>query len=85
MHPHSLTYKDLKTFLNARQSKTMTFQTGTLIKNEKGDLCLKMQISPQNPNFYEIPLEELLEDYLGKKIAFELFEAVPRWEEENDE
>lgn len=63
----------------------MTFLTGKLTKDEDGDLCLKMQISPQNPNFYDIPLEELLEDFMDKNISFEIFETVPRWEENKDE
>ena len=39
-----------------------------------GQLCMKMQLSPQNPTLYEIPLEDLMEDLIGKRVQIETFE-----------
>ena len=36
---------------------------------------MKVQISPQNPELIDVPLEELLEDYLNKEVAIEIFKV----------
>jgi len=36
---------------------------------------MKIQISPQNPELIDVPLEELLEDYLNKEVAIEIFKV----------
>jgi hypothetical protein len=50
---------------------------GTLVTDEDGQICLKMRISPQNPEEYEIPMEELLEDYMGKRVQIQLLSVKP--------
>ena len=51
----------------------LTKISGKLLTDEDGNLCVKMQISPQNPNLYDIPLEEVLEDYLNREVHIEVF------------
>ena len=55
---------------------------GILVKDDDGALCLKMKLAPQNPNFEEIPLEELMEEFMGKSIVMDVFALEPRWKEE---
>lgn len=47
---------------------------GILKMNEEGQLCINAQISPQNPELYDIPLIELLqeEDLIGKNVKIEI-------------
>ena len=46
---------------------------GELVQMD-GKLCVKAQISTQNPNLYEIPLEELMDELIGKRVRIEAFE-----------
>ena len=48
---------------------------GKLLQDEEGHICMKVQISPQNPELIDVPLEELLEDYLNKEVAIEIFKV----------
>lgn len=48
--------------------------------DEDGLACIKMQISPQNPEVYDVPLSELLEDYIGKRVKIEIM-SVGTWED----
>ncbi|MHA1819917.1 MAG: hypothetical protein ACTSVC_05550 [Promethearchaeota archaeon] len=50
----------------------MVVLKGTVIKDEDDNIALKMRISPDNPELYEIPFEELFEEYLDKKVRIEL-------------
>ena len=47
------------------------------MKDDDGEICLKMRISPQNPEEYEIPLEELLEDLMGKRVQIKILPVKP--------
>ena len=53
---------------------------GTLTMDEDGLACIKMQISPQNPVLYDVPLSELLEDHVGKRVKIEIM-PVGTWED----
>ncbi|MBD3350898.1 MAG: hypothetical protein GF364_05370 [Candidatus Lokiarchaeota archaeon] len=60
----------------------MTQFNGKLVLDEDGLLCVKMHISPMNPELYDIPLQELLEDLINKDIFMEVFATQKRWEGE---
>ncbi len=45
---------------------------GTLVTDDDGQICLKMRISPQNPEEYEIPMEEIFEDLMGKRVQIQV-------------
>jgi hypothetical protein len=53
---------------------------GKLTRDDDGVPCVKMQISPQNPQLYDIPLEELLEDYIDSRVKIEIL-PIGSWEE----
>ena len=38
---------------------------GILTTDENEGYCLKMQITPDNPNLYNVPISELIEEFLG--------------------
>lgn len=50
---------------------------GKLKINEDGQLCITAQISPQNPEFYDISLIELLEEeeLIGKDVKINILEV----------
>lgn len=54
--------------------------TGKLLVDAEGALCLEMQLTPENPTLYEIPLKEVLEEYLGQKVAVDVLPVRPREE-----
>lgn len=41
---------------------------GTLMRDETGTLCLRTQLFPENPALYDIPLAELLEEFLEQPV-----------------
>ena len=49
--------------------------------DDEGKLCMKTTISPGNPELYDVPLEELLEDYVGKTVHLEIWPAEGHWKE----
>jgi hypothetical protein len=51
---------------------------GKLTIDEDNELSLKMRISPGNPEEYDIPLKELFDDLIGKKIKIEALSIEPR-------
>ncbi|GAB4315426.1 MAG: hypothetical protein Kow0069_17290 [Promethearchaeota archaeon] len=58
---------------------------GTLARDDEGQLALRMRISPQNPQLYDVPLSELLEDFEGKLVRLEVWPVVPVWKERERE
>ena len=48
---------------------------GKLTIDEDEGLCIKMKLTPQNPDMYDIPLEEILEDYIGKEVRVDILEV----------
>jgi hypothetical protein len=50
----------------------MTRAVGILTKDEDGQLCVKGQLSPANPELYDIPLEEIFEEFIGKKVVIDI-------------
>jgi hypothetical protein len=55
---------------------------GLLEKDENGTLCLKVRISPKNPEEFDVPLEELLEDLIDKKVRIDIMPIKSRSEVE---
>ncbi len=53
---------------------------GKLVLDDDGEISVKMRLSPHNPNLEDIPLKELLEDFLDKKIAMEITPLTNKWE-----
>lgn len=53
---------------------------GKLTLDEGGEACIKMQIAPENPTVYDIPLSELLEDHVGKRVKIEIM-PIGSWED----
>ncbi len=51
--------------------------------DEEGIMTLKTQLSPQNPDLFEIPLEELLEEFIGKRVALEVVKTEPLYTTED--
>jgi hypothetical protein len=58
---------------------------GDLVTNEDGELCVKMQISPQNPEIFDVPLKEVMESFINKRVAIEIIQSEPRWKMEDYE
>lgn len=56
--------------------------TGELLQAEDGQLSVKMPISAMNPELFEIPLEEILEDFINKRVRIEVLPLESRWEDE---
>lgn len=46
--------------------------TGTLAIDEEGLICVEMQISPDNPALYKIPIAEILESFMHKSVTVEV-------------
>ena len=46
---------------------------GKLSLDKDGQFTLNMRISERNPLLYDVPLEELLGDFVGQKIRLEVF------------
>lgn len=49
------------------------------LKEVDGELCIKMQISPQNLEEFDVPIKEVLEEFINKRIVLEVFPSEPRW------
>nr|MDO8111687.1 hypothetical protein [Candidatus Sigynarchaeota archaeon] len=47
--------------------------SGKLIIDKDNKLCVKTQISPQNPTLYDVPLEELFESYIDKDVHVDIW------------
>jgi hypothetical protein len=56
------------------------YLSGKLLKNLDGEYCIEMQISPENPQFYEIPLSEFLDPLLNQNVSMDVEQLVRRWE-----
>jgi len=50
----------------------MTTIIGKLSMNADGQLCITMNENVNNPLLNEIPLNEILEEYVGKKIKLDV-------------
>nr|MDO8084319.1 hypothetical protein [Candidatus Sigynarchaeum springense] len=50
----------------------MTYISGKLVMDKDKKFCINMQLTPANPELVDIPLEELLEEYLGKNVFIEV-------------
>jgi hypothetical protein len=46
---------------------------GQLVKDDDGQLCIKMTLGSQSSMIEDIPLEELLEEFIGKNIIMDVF------------
>ena len=46
---------------------------GILEKDDDGQLCIKMTLGSQSSMIEDIPLEELLEEFMGKNIIMDVF------------
>jgi hypothetical protein len=57
----------------------MAIITGILALDEENKLCVKVQISQWNAEPMEVPLEELLEEYIGKEVHIEILPVEKRW------
>jgi hypothetical protein len=57
---------------------------GKLVIDEEGKLCVKTTIGPGNPELYNVPLEELLEDFVDKTVHVEIWPAEAHWKEGDD-
>ncbi len=53
----------------------MTRIVGILTQDEDGTICLKTQLSPNNPEIYDVPLSELLEEFMDKKVVIEVLQV----------
>ncbi|MBD3188628.1 sulfatase-like hydrolase/transferase [Candidatus Bathyarchaeota archaeon] len=45
-------------------------EKGRLVLNDDGAACIEIHLSPQNPELYKIPLNEIIDYYLGKDTIF---------------
>jgi len=54
--------------------------SGKLLKNNEGEYCIKMQISPENPEIYDVPLSEFLDPLLNQNIIFDVLPVTRKWE-----
>ena len=45
---------------------------GILTQDEEGTICLKTQLSPNNPELYDVPISELFEEFMDKKVVIEI-------------
>ncbi len=50
----------------------MTYISGKLVLDQDKKICINMQLTPANPELVDIPLEELLEEYMGKNVYIEV-------------
>ncbi len=50
----------------------MTNISGKLVMDQDKKICINMQLTPANPELVDIPLEELLEEYVGKNVFIEV-------------
>jgi len=57
---------------------------GVLKKDSNGNLCLKIRISPENPEEYEIPFEELLEEFINKRVKIDIMQLTSKLEDLNE-
>jgi alpha-L-fucosidase len=57
---------------------------GKLTLDEDGIICIKMHISPGNPELYDIPLAELLEELIDNEVEMEVIRIKPMEEIEID-
>lgn len=57
---------------------TMTTISGKLLIDEENKISMKIPLSPANPELVDVPLEELLEEYLGKQVRIEILPVEPR-------
>ena len=57
---------------------TMTTISGKLLIGEDNKISVKVPLSPANPELVDVPLEELLEDFVGKQVRIEILPIEPR-------
>ncbi len=55
----------------------MTVISGTLSVIE-GKIAVKIPLSPANPELVDVPLEELLEEYVDKQVRIEILPIEAR-------
>jgi hypothetical protein len=53
--------------------------TGKLVFNEDKKVSINMQLSPANPEMVDIPLEELIEEFIGKSVHIDILPVEPRY------
>jgi hypothetical protein len=56
----------------------MTTITGKLLMDADQKISVKIPLSPANPELIDVPLEELLEEYVGKQVHIEILPVEPR-------
>jgi hypothetical protein len=56
----------------------MTTITGQLLMDADQKISVKIPLSPANPELVDVPLEELLEEYVGKHVHIEILPVEPR-------
>jgi hypothetical protein len=56
----------------------MTTITGQLLMDADQKISVKIPLSPANPELVDVPLEELLEEYVGKQVHIEILPVEPR-------
>ena len=56
----------------------MTVISGKLVLDEDKKVCIKMPLTPANPELVDIPLEELLEEYMGKTVHLDIWPVESR-------
>lgn len=61
--------------------ENMTRIVGILTQDEDGTLCLKTQLSPNNPEIYDVPLSELFEEFMDKKVVIDILPVQMKAEE----
>jgi hypothetical protein len=56
----------------------MTTITGQLLMDADQKISVKIPLSPANPELVDVPLEELLEEFVGKQVHIEILPVEPR-------
>jgi hypothetical protein len=56
----------------------MTTITGQLLMGADQKISIKIPLSPANPELVDVPLEELLEEYVGKQVHIEILPVESR-------
>ncbi|MEX2683253.1 MAG: hypothetical protein Q6373_016885 [Candidatus Sigynarchaeota archaeon] len=56
----------------------MTYISGKIVMDQDKKICINMQLTPANPELVDIPLDELLEEYIGKNVFIEILPVEQR-------
>ena len=73
---------DERFFLGDNFFNSMPKFIGQLIKDDEGQLCLRMKITPQSPEPEDIPLEDLFEELMGQNIRIDMMRVSDKWEDD---